>query len=170
MSIFGNAPVQDVARGRAALEADLRLHLRGRSLDDLGWAQPDPLTLLVPLFGTRKDEGKDAYLLRVGFDYYPAWPPSALFVNPMTLGYKLPDDIPWVPATTDPRNEIAFHTNYAGSHGQVVCCSLTLEFYKVNHSVKEEHAWNSEKQKFLATIAAIKRALAQPLYVGRATA
>lgn len=169
MSIFGKAPVQDVARGAAALEADLRLYLRGRTLDNIGWVQPDPLTLLVPLFATKGDGKKDAYLLRLYFDHYPAWPPSALFVNPLTLAYQLPDDAKWVPSAPG-HQEIGFHTNYRNTDGQLICCSLALEFYKVNHSVKEEHVWNGEKHKFPATIAAIKRVLLPPYYVGRSSA
>lgn len=65
--------------------------------------------------------------------------------------------------------EIAFHTNYGGNQGQVVCCSLTLEFYKVNHSVEPRLIWNGETHTFLATIAVIKRLLIQPFYKGRST-
>ncbi|HEV2160667.1 MAG TPA: hypothetical protein VGR52_00300 [Stellaceae bacterium] len=166
MSIFGKAPIQDVSRGAQALAADLQLYLRDRALDEIGWAQPDALTLLVPLFATKSDDKKDAYLLRLCFDHYPAWPPSALFVNPLTLTYKFPDDARWVPSAPG-HPEIAFHTNYRKTDGQLICCSLTLEFYKVNHSVKEELVWNGEKQKFPATVAAIKRVLLPPYYVGR---
>jgi hypothetical protein len=168
MSIFGKGPVQDIARGSAAFAADLRLVLRGRTLDDIGWAQLDALTLLVPLFGTKADGTKDAYMLRLYFDHYPVWPPSALFVDPLTLGYKFPDDVKWVPKASG-HQEIAFHTNYSNNSGQLICCSLTLEFYTVNHSVKKELVWNGETQKFPATIAAIKRLMIQPYYAGRST-
>jgi hypothetical protein len=165
MSIFGKAPIQDIASGREAFAQDLKLALNNRTLDDAGWASPDDLTLLVPLFGTTANGRKDAYLLRLYFDHYPAWPPSALFVNPLTLEFKHPDDSRWVPKA-DGHQEIAFHTNY-NNQGQVICCSFTLEFYKVNHSVKEELVWQEAKHKFTSTIAAIKRGLVAPYYVGR---
>ncbi len=107
-------------------------------------------------------------MLRLFFDHYPMWPPSALFVNPLTLDYRLPDDAKWMPNAPG-HPEIAFHTNYAGRDGQVVCCSLTLEFYRINHSLEERHVWRGDKQTFLATIAAIKRVLIPPYYVGRAS-
>ncbi len=166
MSIKGSAPVQDVVRGQQAFDRDLERALRGDTLDDRGWARPDGLTLLVPLFGTTAAGGKDAFLLRLGFDHYPTWPPSAQFVNPLTLEYRVGEDGKWVPKATV-GNEIAFHTNYRNTDGQLVCCSLTLEFYKVNHHVDDAVVWNGEKQSFAATIAAIKRALAQPHYAGR---
>lgn len=166
MSILGKAPVQDIARGQQVFAQHLDGALRGRSLDEVGWAKPDDMTLLVPLFGTTAAGRKDAYLLRLYFDHYPAWPPSALFVNPLTLEYRLADDAKWVPQSSG-NQEIAFHTNYGGNQGQVVCCSLTLEFYKVNHSVEPHLAWNGDRQTFLATIAAIKRVLIPPFYAGR---
>jgi hypothetical protein len=167
MSILGKAPVQDVARGRDVFADHLSRVIKGRTLDDVGWAQPDDLTLLVPLFGTKSNDSKDAYMLRLGFDHYPTWPPSALFVNPLTLQYAVASDAQWVPNAPG-HSEIAFHTNYSGSGLQLICCSLTLEFYKVNHSVEEKFVWQGDRQTFLATIAAVKRILLPPFYQGRA--
>jgi hypothetical protein len=165
MSIHGKAPVQDIVRGQQAFADHLERLLRGRALDDLGWVKPDDLTLLVPMFGATAAGRKDAYLLRLYFDHYPVWPPSAQFVNPLTLEYRLADDAKWVPQSNG-HQEIAFHTNYT-NQGQLICCSLTLEFYKVHHSVEPHLVWNGEKQTFAATIAAIKRALVPPYYTGR---
>jgi hypothetical protein len=167
MSIFGKAPVQDIAHGRGAFADHLERALKGRTLDDAGWAQPDDLTLLVPVFGTMSDERKDAYMLRLYFDHYPTWPPSALFVNPLTLQYSAAEDAKWVPNAPG-HPEIAFHTNYATSGQQLICCSLTLEFYNVNHSVAPNLVWQGDKQTFMATLAAVKRILVPPYYQGRA--
>ncbi len=156
-----------MARGQQAFAEHLKRVLGNRTLDDLGWASPDGLTLLVPLFGTTAAGGKDAYLLRLYFDHYPTWPPSALFVNPLTLGYRFPDDAKWMPNAAG-HSEIAFHTNYSGG-GQLICCSLTLEFYKVNHSVEEKVIWHGDRHSFPATIAAVKRILVPPYYVGRSS-
>ena len=167
MSIHCKAPVQDIAQGQRAFARDLDRVLHGRTLDEVGWAKPDDLTLLVPLFGTTAAGRKDAFLLRLYFDHYPTWPPSALFVNPLTIDYRLPDDAKWVPQSNG-HQEIAFHTNYTGK-GQLVCCSLTHEFYKVNHGVDEKVVWRGDLQTFFATIAAIKRALVPPYYLGRSS-
>ena len=121
--------------------------------------------MLVPLFGTTAEGKKDPYLLRLYFDHYPTWPPGAQFVNPLTLLFDGQHDKKWVPQASI-GNEFAFHTTYPGC-GQLICCSLSLEFYKVNHSVDDQYVWQGDKQSFVATIAAIKRALAQPHYRGR---
>ncbi len=168
MSIHGKAPVQDVTQGQQAFARHLERVLRGSTVDDLGWAKPDDLTLLVPLFGTTAAGRKDAFMLRLYFDHYPTWPPSAEFVNPLTLEYRVGDDAKWVPQSKS-HPEIAFHTNYTGNQGQLVCCSLTLEFYKVNHHVEPNLVWNGDKQTFSATIVAVKRALVPPYYAGRST-
>jgi hypothetical protein len=39
----------------------------------------------------------DLYLLRLVFDHYPKGPPSAQFINPITMNYAFPDDVRWVP-------------------------------------------------------------------------
>jgi hypothetical protein len=164
-SIRGVAPIQDVTQGRSAFATDLQKHLGNRSIDEVGWAKPDDLTLLIPLFGTRPDGTKDFFLLRLYFDHYPTWPPGAQFVNPASQRYQYPQDVSWVPQNAG-QPQIAFHSNYAGQ-GQVICCSLTLEFYKVNHQVEDDVIWQRDKHKFTSTIAAIKGALAPAYYLGR---
>lgn len=160
-----NTPV----RAQAALDADLPLVLRGRTLAEVGWTQPDPLTLLVPLFGTCADGTHDDYLLRLNFLYYPDWPPSALFVNPKTKSFRHPEDLAWLPRV-DGKGEISVHAQYdipGGGKTQLICASVTLEFYQVLHDVKECMVWDHQRQNFAATLAAVERALRQPHYHGR---
>ena len=47
-------------------------------------------------------EKKDEYLLRFHPAVYRQWPPSAGFVNPVTLDYAYPQDQHFVPQLTDP--------------------------------------------------------------------
>lgn len=158
-------PVQDVHAGRAAFDRDLAAALRGQSLNDRGWGKPDDLTLLIPLFAVAPNLSVDFYLLKLFFDHYPKGPPSAQFVNPATLGYTHPADAKWVPRI-EGHASIAFHTNYNGI--QLICSSTTLEFYKVNHDVKEQHIWQEGRMTFMSTLAAVRSGLAQPFYKGRA--
>jgi hypothetical protein len=160
-----NTPV----RAQAALDAHLPLALRGRTLEEAGWARPDPLTLLIPLFGVCGDGTRDDYLLRLHFLYYPDWPPSAQFVNPETRTYRHPDDVRWLPRI-DGTGEISVHAQYdapGGGKVQLICASVTLEFYQVLHSVEERLVWDSRVQNFSAALAAIERVLRQPFYKGR---
>jgi hypothetical protein len=146
-----------------ALEKDLKKVLKGKTLEEVGWERPDPLTLLLPMVGVREDGTEDCYLLRLHFAYYPEWPPSALFVNPETRSYQYPQDEKYLPEIVG--NEIKMHANYNNKQ-QLICCSTTLEFYLVRHGVKPEHVWDKSHQNFWATISAIKRGLKFPIYRG----
>jgi hypothetical protein len=156
------------AEARRVLDEQLATMLGGESLADWGWARLDALTLLVPLVGVRESGESDAFLLRLGFGYYPEWPPSALFVNPSTLRYSYPDDAPYLPLIQGTQ-ELQVHQKYEvpGGSGQLICASVTLEFYVVSHSVNDEHIWNPERQNFAATINGIRQWLKPPYYNGR---
>jgi len=162
-------PTVDVKAGLAALEEDLPRVLRvldAPSIDALGWTRPTKLSLLIPMTGTMS--GKvDRFVLRLGFQAYRAWPPSAQFVNPDTGAYIYPDDQSHVPKLTSP--ECQTHAVYQQHQGaekrQLICCSATLEFYEVLHGVEPHHVWR-DSDTFLTTITAIRKALASS-YQGR---
>jgi hypothetical protein len=166
MARAGQDPVPNTpGRAQTALEADLPVVLRGRTLEEVGWQRPDPLTLLVPLVGVREDKTTDEFFLRLQFGYYPDWPASAQFVNPDTRAFRHPDDVRWLPRI-EGTNEIAVHANY-DNRLQLICASVTLEFYIVRHGVAERLVWDPKLQNFSATLAAIERGLKQPFYKGR---
>lgn len=161
-------PTIDAQAGAAALDEDLPrvLELLGAdSIEQLGWSRPNRLTLLVPMWGTHSGN-RDEYLLRLGFQAYRRWPPSAQFVNPGTLAYRHPDDEKCMPRLTS--DECHTHTSYAKPGGgtvQLICCSAVLEFYEVLHDVKAEHVWR-ETDTFFTTIMAIRKAFGSA-YGGR---
>lgn len=150
----------------AAFERDLLLVRQGRTLAEAGWRKPDPLTLLVPLVATPVGGGQDAFLLRLNFAYYPDFPPSALFVNPDTLAYDPKNDAKHLPKI-EGSPEIQVHVDYSNGQGQLICCSNTLEFYKVRHGVEKQHLWDGKTMNFAATLNAIRRGLGPAFYKGR---
>lgn len=160
------SPVQDIHSGRAAFARDLAHYLDGRSLTQLGWEQPDDLTLLIPMFGVLATGERDLYLLRLMFDCYPAFPPWAQFINPITRKFVPTEDARWMPSTSGPA-DIGFHLNYNNNQGQLICSSMTAEFYAVNHDVKPEHLWKEGTHTFMSTVAAIRRGLVLGHYLGR---
>lgn len=167
MAAPGIAPTIDALVGAAALDEDIPrvLGLEGApSLAELGWVRPNRLSLLVPMTGILAG-ATDQYLLRLGFQAYRKWPPSAQFVNPATQAYSYPQDQHHVPRLTSPGCQT--HTAYPKGAGtiQLVCCSATLEFYEVLHSVEPHHLWR-ESNTFLTTIVAIRRAFVSH-YQGR---
>lgn len=149
----------------AALEEDLPKVLKGKTVEEVRWTRLDSLTLLVPIIGGRDEKG-DEYLLRLGFGYYREWPPSALFVNPVTKTYEVGKDDEWLPKI-EGWNELHVHANYNDTGQQLICCSNTLEFYKVRHTMEPKHVWDPERQNFAATLAAINLALRSTYYKGR---
>lgn len=169
MAKANEQPTLDVQAGAAALDEDiprvLRL-LRASSLEELGWSRPNRLSLLVPMSGTYQDT-KDEYLLRLGFQAYRKWPPSAQFVNPETLAYVYPQDQHFVPKLTSPEchSHVAHQRNPQSNKIQLICCSATLEFYDVLHGVEPQHVWR-ETDTFFTTITAIQKAFTS-FYQGR---
>ncbi len=169
MALANVPPKLDVVAGVAAIEEDIPrvLSLIGASsLEELGWSRPNPLSLLIPLLGIHEGK-KDDYLLRLGFQAYRQWPPSAQFVNPETLAYRYPDDQQHVPKLTSPEctTHVAYRRNQGGLPIQLVCCSATLEFYDVLHNVDSQLVWRGE-ETFYTTIQAIQKAFGSA-YKGR---
>jgi hypothetical protein len=168
MARANEKPTLDVQAGAAALDEDIPrvLNLLGAdSLEALGWRRSNRLTLLVPMSGVFQG-AKDDFLLRLGFQAYRKWPPSAQFVNPSTHVYAHPTDQHFVPRLTSP--ECHTHTEYARPGGgtlQLICCSATLEFYEVLHGVEPQHIWR-ETDTFLVTTTAIQKAMTS-FYGGR---
>lgn len=156
------------SEAKRVLDDQLAKMLGGETLADRGWARIDGLSLLVPLIGERPDGERDSYFLRLGFGYYPEWPPSALFVNPATLRYEYPADVPYLPRVENAQ-EMHVHPKYdvPGGCGQLICASVTLEFYLINHGVEDRHIWNPAAQNFAATINGIQHWLKPPYYLGR---
>jgi hypothetical protein len=158
--------IQDIHAGKAAFERHLAMATSTRSLAERGWICHDDLTLLVPLRAINpKSFEVDSYLLRLTFDYYPDNPPGAMFVNPETLVFAGPDDAPHMPLC-ESSPQVHFHLNYP-EYGPMICASTTLEFYKVNHGVNEQHRWDGKQRTFLDTIASVKSGLNEPFYRGR---
>jgi hypothetical protein len=165
-------PTLDIAAGAAALDEDIPRVLRlvgAAALDQLGWSRPNRLSLLVPLAGIYQGN-EDEYLLRLGFQAYRRWPPSAQFVNPSTASYVYPQDQQFVPKLTSPEchSHVAYRRDAQANPIQLICCSATLEFYETLHSVKPEHVW-CETDTFFTTVTAIQKAFGS-FYQGRFSA
>lgn len=161
MAAAGKAPVlANPIAARAALEQDLVKVLQGRGVtwEGSGWRRIHDHGLLIPVTGYLK-EAADVpdFLLRLEFFHYPDWPPSAQFVNPSTGGFVIGHDGFWLPKIDT--EEIKTHENYGGNQGQVICSSVTLEFYAVLHGVEEKYVWKHPRQNFAATINQIEWAL-----------
>lgn len=171
MAAAGKRPEANPHRGKAAFEEHLPRVLNGRTLEQVGWKRPNPLTLFVPVTSRPLPPSgglAHEYMLRLGFEYYPEWPPTAAFVNPVTLGFDPTRDLYWLPQVVGDSG-FAIHATYHNEHfrGQLICCSLTAEFYLSIHGVQPEHVWDASRYTFGATIHRVERALRSPHYQGR---
>lgn len=160
MANHSERPTLDLAAGRAVLSEDLprALELLGVSSEaELGWRKTDNRTLIVPIRGQVNGHVEE-YTLRLQFFTGRDWPPSAQFVNPITLQYTFPDDVSHLPILQSP--EVHVHPQYqsASETLQLICCSATLEYYSVLHGGDNNILWQP-KDTFLTTIAAIERAM-----------
>jgi hypothetical protein len=168
MAKANQLPALDVQAGATALDEDIPRVLRllnADSLEQLGWSRPNRLTLLVPMTGTANGS-TDRYMLRLGFQAYRTWPPSAQFVNPETGVYNHPADKHFIPRLASP--ECHTHDAYNGPKGgtmQLICCSAILEFYEISHHVEDQHVWR-DTDTFFTTITAIRKAFVSS-YGGR---
>lgn len=167
MAAKGQKPVlANPLLARVAFEHDLAIVLGGRRVtwEESGWTRLDDLTLLIPLTGYR-NQVADAppFILKLDFRHYPDWPPSAQFVNPATNIYAFPADRYWLPRLEN--DEIRTHENY-DNKGQLICSSVTLEFYDVLHDVADQFVWKHPRQTFAATLNQIEWAL-HDCYNGR---
>lgn len=159
-------PIADPHRGRAAFADHLPRVLAGRTLEEIRWTVASPLTLFVPV--KAGSDGADDFLVRLGFEYYPSWPPTVQFVNPKTLTFDGIRDLYWLPRLEgDPGFAVHQTYQHANYTGQLVCCSLTAEFYLILHDVKTEHLWDDERHTFGATISRVHQALRSTFYKGR---
>jgi hypothetical protein len=140
--------------------------LAGDTLKSRGWDRANDLTLFVPV--RAGVEAQDHYLLRLGFEYYADWPPTARFVNPDTREFDPARDLYWLPKV-EGDSGFHVHATYNNEHyqGQLVCCSVTAEFYLSHHDVQPDQVWDSARFTFGATLGRVERALRSEYYRGR---
>lgn len=168
MAAKGQKPVlANPLVARAALEHDLAVVLRGRGVtwEESGWTRANDLALLIPVTGYAANVADGPpFTLKLEFHHYPDWPPSAQFVNPVTRTFVRPGDLYWLPRIES--DEIRTHADYGEQHIQLICSSVTLEFYEVLHGVEDKHVWRHPRQTFAATLNQIEWAL-RNCYHGR---
>lgn len=153
-------PSLDLAAGKQVLEQHLPrvLNFKKQTVEELGWRLHNDRTLLVPMSGTYQGDTEE-YLLRLEFLTGVDWPPSARFVNPETLDYRLNFDRHHLPKLTS--GEVQTHPAYEASDSrtlQLICCSAVFQYYDVVHGGNDAILWR-DTDTFLRTITAIERAL-----------
>jgi hypothetical protein len=144
--------------------AALRKH-SVRALENCDYEYDGDRTIYLTLPATDSRGETQQYLVRLTFLYYPDWPPSVTFLNPLTRRY---DGTHWPSVTSSPR--LAMHVVYGGAPTGMVCNSMTFEYYFWGgHSPTDIIKWNKARHTFFATIAELKDHLQVPYYQGRSS-
>ena len=115
---------------------------------------------------------KDDFHVVMDMSYYNNWPPGVTFINPTTKVFDPNTDMRWLPKISSKPDgiDIAYHVAYeltTGTTKQMVCNSMTLEYYQSNHNPDADERWDPNKHTLFATISMIQTMLTEPHYGGR---
>ena len=147
-----------------------------------GWAFTwlDPLHVVVEVTPERPTGGGDRFYVKLGAEYYDLHPPTTAFVCPPASAADTTAPPSWSPAgpgsrwlpVLEPLPWFAVHGAYSftGGPGQLVCCSMTFEYYVTNHSPTAGQQWRQGQHTLVATLTRIQDALDSPNYKGPADA
>lgn len=133
----------------------------------------DNLLLYVDLWAKDENDARlDDYHLKLDMSYYRTHPPGVTYINPETKMFDPEKDLKWLPQKSQvpPAMDIQYHMSYKlldGTQRQMVCNSMTLEYYLSNHSPTPEQKWDSTKHTFAATLTTLQIMLRKPYYGGR---
>lgn len=154
-----------------------------------GWqfTELDPLHVVVTLAAVRPGGERDLYHIKLGAEFYDSYPPTTSFVSPPRPGatgeparqgwteaaaegsrwLPMVAALPWFaihPTYGYPPQEVA-NAGYSVPR-QLVCCSMTFEYYISNHNPAVGQRWQQGRHNLGATLARIQDALTSPNYQG----
>jgi hypothetical protein len=164
-----------VAVDREIAAATLKAHLdtlwaSGRP-ERAGWARIpiDDLHAVIALPSTRSGSGPEPYFLRIGAEYYDAWPVTAVFADPKDWA-EASAGSRWIPKIENPPFQFALHVPYGYpseyKFQQLLCFTGTANYYMVSHSPPEHTVWRKGDRSVSHTIARIAELLVEPYYKG----
>jgi hypothetical protein len=136
-----------------------------------GWRRIDlgPLQAVVAIPARRADGTVDEYLVLLGADFYPVWPPSVSFVERAGQGWiqATPGSSSWPEQKNSPGFSFHLHATYDytdGSKRQLVCFSHSFDYYVSGHSPTEEERWIHGIHTVTATLSRLAEVLRSPNY------
>lgn len=150
-----------------------------------GWAFTwlDAMHVVVAVTGTRPDGQRDGYYLKLGAEYYDRYAPTTSFVcPPRPAAGNAPGRDGWTEAPAGSRwlpnvpqlPWFAIHSGYGnfadGVARQLVCCSMTFEYYITGHGPTVGQQWRQGRHTLAATLNRVHDALNSPNYQGPAGA
>lgn len=134
----------------------------------LGWeiTHLDPLHVVVALPAKRPDGTADRYFVKMGAEYYDAFPPTVAFVNPENWT-EAANGTRWFPVISPFPPWFGLHPSYGfpnGTSRQLVCFSFTAEYYMTSHSPPADAVWRQGRHTISATLNRLAEVLCPPYY------
>lgn len=141
--------------------------------DRLGWKriQLTPLTTIVILPARfRKGGIEDHYYIKLGADFYDAWPPLVNFVMPETW-VEARSGTRWYPNFSSRPEWFLLHDAYEyppdRAKRQLVCFSRSAQYYQTGHNVADSKLWHQGTHTVAWTLNGLHEVLQPPFYGGR---
>jgi hypothetical protein len=184
VTVLSEVPALADAEIAAAVFADHLARVEaGEQARAHGWvfARLDPLHVVVTITGTRPSGERDPYYVKLGAEYYDLYPPTTSFVcapcpavggHPARDGWtEAPAGSRWLPVVNG-LEWLAIHAVYSnfadGVARQLVCCSMTYEYYISSHQPTSGQQWKQGRHTLGATLTRIQDALSSAQYQGPA--
>jgi hypothetical protein len=166
-------PVRNLARANPEIAAATfkdhldRLWATGRPTR-LGWLRNDvdALHTVVTLPAKRPSGEIDHYYFRLGAKYYDAAPPTVALVEADGVTHA-PENSKWFPVLESKPDWFGLHAKYTWPSGparQLVCFTLSAEYYMTNHSPKESEEWRQGQHTVAATLYRLAEILSPQYY------
>jgi hypothetical protein len=168
--MLGKPVKADPEIAAARFAADLAtLWATGRP-ERLGWSrrQLDGLHAVVAIPAKRQDGTIDVYHIKLGAEYYDAFPPTAAFIVPESLALATANSR-WLPSLAAPP-WFGLHPSYTFpgelQPRQLLCFTFTAEYYMIEHNPPESTIWQQGRHTVAATTSRLAELLQPPLYLG----
>lgn len=168
-------PPSDPEVAARTFMSHLNTYWQNRGCTDRGWSRTlvDDLHTVVTIPALRADGGTDDYYIRIGAEYYDTYPPTVLIVAPVDGWPRARAGTPWWPMVTG-SSWFALHDSYQYAdaqgqplfEGQLVCFSMTAEYYMSNHGSTDAQKWTSGRHTVAATLSRLAEILSPPHYGG----
>lgn len=145
-----------------------------------GWTftQLDPLHVVVTVVGMRPTGEMDDYYVKLGAEFYDLHPPATSFVVPphgdattwcdarqSSRWFPQVEALPWFAVHDRYQCKLPGNAAYA-SPRQLVCCSMTFEYYISDHAPTDGQRWQQGRHTLGATLNRIHDALNSANYKG----
>ncbi len=134
-----------------------------------GWQRRDldPLHSVITMSAARASGGSDTYFIRLGAEYYDLGPPVVNFVceDGCTIA---PHPSKYYPLFGIRPAWFALHPAYQylapRPPGQLVCYSMSADFYLSDHSPTDTQLWKKGTHTVAATLTRLAEVLQPPYY------